>query len=239
MTNKNMNTMKDFQILIVEDDQSIRNLIATTLKIHHYAFKTAATAADAIMLSLSVKPELVLLDLGLPDMDGLEVIRSIRSWSNLPIIVISARGDDEDKILALDEGADDYLTKPFSTDELLARIRVTQRRLSHAEDSRGDSNIFENGDLTIHYEAARVLRGTQEIHLTATEYRLLKLLAVNVGKVLTYAMIIREIWGGSVETDIVSLRVHMASLRKKLGDPGRDEPCIQTHVGIGYSMSRF
>ncbi len=230
---------QDFLILIVEDDPSIRNLITATLKIHNYAWAKAATAREAIMLSISLKPQLVLLDLGLPDMDGIEVIRNIRSWSNLPIIVISARGSDSDKISALDEGADDYLTKPFSTDELLARIRVTQRRLSSMQDHRTDSNIFINGELTIIFDAAEVLAGSQKIHLTATEYKLLKLLSLNVGKVLTYAMIIKEIWGGNVEMDIVSLRVHMASLRKKLGDSSRQEPFIRTHVGIGYSMTRF
>ena len=126
--------MKPFHILIVEDDQAVRNLISTTLKVHGYSFVAAGSAGEAILLSVSDKPDLVLLDLGLPDMDGVEVIRSIRSWSTLPVIVISARGDDSDKIQALDEGADDYLTKPFSTEELLARIRVTQRRLSYMQD---------------------------------------------------------------------------------------------------------
>ena len=147
---------QDFLILIVEDDPSIRNLITATLKIHNYAWAKAATAREAIMLSISLKPQLVLLDLGLPDMDGIEVIRNIRSWSNLPLIVISARDSDSDKISALDEGADDYLTKPFSTDELLARIRVTQRRLSSMQDHRTDSNIFVNGELTIIFDAAEV-----------------------------------------------------------------------------------
>ena len=231
--------MKSFHILIVEDDHSVRNLIATTLKVSGYSYSTAANAATAINMSLSDKPDLILLDLGLPDRDGMEVIRSIRSWSTMPIIVISARGDEADKIHALDAGADDYLTKPFSTDELLARIRVSQRRLSFIKDSGAYSNIFTNGDLTIDLEAASVLRGGQSIHLTATEFRLLKLLALNVGKVLTYSMITTELWGGSVETDIVSLRVHMATLRKKLGDTSGDNPLIETHVGIGYSMNRY
>ena len=231
--------MKPFQILIVEDDQSVRNLISMTLKLHDYAYTAVAKGKEAILQSLSAKPDLVLLDLGLPDMDGTEVIRSIRSWSQMPIIVISARGNDADKISALDEGADDYLTKPFSTDELLARIRVTQRRLSYMSGDRQETNLFVNGDLTIDLEAASVVCGGQQLHLTATEYRLLKLMAANVGKVLTYSMIIREIWGSSLETDIVSLRVHMVTLRKKLGDSSRKEPFIQTHVGIGYSMVRF
>ena len=231
--------MKPFHILIVEDDQSVRNLISTTLKVHGYSFVAAGSAGEAILLSVSDKPDLVLLDLGLPDMDGVEVIRSIRSWSTLPVIVISARGDDSDKIQALDEGADDYLTKPFSTEELLARIRVTQRRLSYMQDRETYDRVFTNAGLSIDLEGAQVTCDGEKIHLTATEYKLLRLLAINVGKVLTYSMIIREIWGGNVETDIVSLRVHMATLRKKLGDMVREEPFIQTHVGIGYSMNRY
>ena len=231
--------MKSFHILIVEDDQPVRNLIITTLKMHEYAFSSASNAADAIQMSVSEKPDLVLLDLGLPDLDGMEVIKSIRSWSLMPVIVVSARGEDADKIHALDAGADDYLTKPFSTEELLARIRVVQRRLSYAGDQKDRSSIFTNGWLTIDLEAATVSCSGQPVHLTATEYRLLRLLAMNVGKVLTYSSIIREIWGGNVETDIVSLRVHMATLRKKLGDIGKNEPLIQTHVGIGYRMNRY
>jgi len=230
--------MNHFQILVIEDDPSIRKLIATTLMLHDYTYITAADGKEAIMLSLSAKPDLILLDLGLPDIDGMDVIRTIRSWSQLPIIVISARGNDRDKINALDEGADDYLTKPFSTEELLARIRVTQRRLSYISGNQ-EKSLFVNGDLTINLEAASVTCSEKKIHLTATEYRLLKLLAANVGKVLSYPMIIKEIWGGNVETDIISLRVHMATLRKKIGDSSREEPLIQTHVGIGYSMNQY
>ena len=231
--------MNRFQILVVEDDQSVRNLIIATLKVHQYAFMTAVSGSEAIRCTVSHKPDLVLLDLGLPDMDGTEVIKSIRSWSRLPIIVISARSEDADKIHALDEGADDYLTKPFSTDELMARIRVAQRRLSYIQSSEEHSSLFHNADLTIDYEAAAVYCAGQKIHLTATEYKLLKLMAVNVGKVLTYSMIMKEIWGECLEADIVSLRVHMAMLRKKIGDSDRDAPLIETHVGIGYSMLRY
>ena len=231
--------MSPFHILIVEDDQPVRNLIITTLKMHDYAYSAAVNAEQAIRMSVSEKPDLVLLDLGLPDLDGMEVIRSIRSWSLMPVIVVSARGEDADKIRALDAGADDYLTKPFSTEELLARIRVAQRRLSYMQGQQERSNIFINGWLRIDLEAATVSCADQPVHLTATEYRLLKLLALNVGKVLTYSAIIREIWGGNVESDIVSLRVHMATLRKKLGDIGKNEPLIQTHVGIGYRMNRY
>ena len=231
--------MQQFQILIVEDDQSVRNLIAATLKVNDYSYMTASTGKEAIMCSVSQRPDLVLLDLGLPDIDGTQVIGSIRSWSQMPIIVISARSEETDKIRALDMGADDYLTKPFSTDELMARIRVAQRRLSYMQSADEKSSVFQNADLTMDYEAASVMCAGEKVHLTATEYRLLKLLAVNVGKVLTYSMIIKEIWGGYLETDIVSLRVHMATLRKKIKDPAREQPLIETHVGIGYSMVRY
>ncbi len=231
--------MNPFLILIVEDDQSVRNLISATLKVHQYNYISAADGKDAILQSVSRKPDLVLLDLGLPDMDGTEIIRSIRSWSQMPIIVISARGEDSDKIQALDAGADDYVTKPFSTDELMARIRAAQRRSSYVRQDSPESLSFTNGRLQIDFEAAQVTCSGQKIHLTATEYKLLKLLAVHTGKVLTYSMILHEIWGSALETDLVSLRVHMATLRKKIGDPGSDRPLIETHVGIGYSMIRY
>ncbi|MEE8807147.1 MAG: response regulator transcription factor [Lactimicrobium sp.] len=229
--------MNSFKILIVEDDQPVMNLIATTLKVHDYAYLMAHNGKEAISLAASSQPDLVLLDLGLPDIDGMDVIASIRSWSQMPIIVISARGEDADKIAALDAGADDYLTKPFSVEELLARIRTTQRRLNYASVKHEDS-IFTDGALRIDYAAASVTLHDKPVHLTPIEYKLLVLLSKNVGKVLTHAYIIRNIWGTGVDTDIISLRVYMASLRKKLNDPDLSEPYIQTHIGIGYSMSR-
>ena len=231
--------MQTFNILVVEDDQSVQNLIANTLKVQGYAFTTVGSAKEAIQQSLSQRPSLVLLDLGLPDKDGIEVIKSIRSWSTLPIIVISARGEEADKIQALDTGADDYLTKPFSVGELLARIRVAQRRQNNPREEDKDNHLFQNGDLCIDYEASLVTCQGEALHLTATEYKILKLLSQNVGKVLTYSLLIREIWGSGIDSDIVSLRVHVATLRKKLGDSGREEPLIQTHVGIGYQMNKF
>ena len=176
----------------------------------------------------------------LPDMDGVEIIQKIRSWSNMPIIVISARTEDSDKIGALDAGADDYLTKPFSVDELLARLRVTQRRLSMMKtDSVQDSPIFTNGALKIDYAAGCAYLDGTELHLTPIEYKLLCLLSKNVGKVLTHTYITQQIWGSSWENDIASLRVFMATLRKKL-ERGKDgQQYIQTHIGIGYRMLRI
>ena len=182
-------------------------------------------------------PDIVLLDLGLPDIDGVEVIEKIRSWSNMPIIVISARSEDSDKIEALDAGADDYLTKPFSVEELLARLRVTQRRLSQMQAENGvQSAVFENGALRIEYAAGCAYLDGEELHLTPIEYKLLCLLSQNAGKVLTHTFITQKIWGSSWENDIASLRVFMATLRKKLEKNGEQTQYIQTHIGVGYRM---
>ena len=227
-------------VLVVEDDRPVRNLIVTTLKAHDYHYLTAENGHSAIIEATSHNPDIVLLDLGLPDIDGTQVIESIRSWSNMPIIVISARSEDKDKITALDAGADDYLTKPFSVDELLARLRVTQRRLALIKaDTAQETPIFTNGALKIDYAAGCAYLDGAELHLTPIEYKLLCLLSKNVGKVLTHTYITQQIWGSSWENDIASLRVFMATLRKKL-ERGKDGPqYIQTHIGIGYRMLRI
>jgi two-component system KDP operon response regulator KdpE len=179
----------------------------------------------------------MLLDLGLPDMDGVEVIRRIRSWSNVPIIVISARSEDTDKIGALDAGADDYLTKPFSVEELLARLRVIQRRLAMMQnESISAGSVFTNGKLKIDYAAGCAYLEDTELHLTPIEYKLLCLLAQNVGKVLTHTFITQKIWGSSWDNDVASLRVFMATLRKKLESEPDSPQYIQTHIGVGYRM---
>lgn len=226
-------------VLVVEDDRPVRNLIVTTLKSHDYRYLTAENGKTAIMEASSHNPDIVLLDLGLPDIDGAEVITNIRGWSNMPIIVISARSEDSDKITALDAGADDYLTKPFSVEELLARLRVTQRRLLLLKSSNDAGKpVFQNGELKIDYAASCVYLKGEEMHLTPIEYKLLCLLSHNVGKVLTHTYITMQIWGRSRENDIASLRVFMATLRKKL-EPEKTSPqYIQTHIGIGYRMLR-
>lgn len=224
-------------ILVVEDDNSVKNLITTTLKAHEYRFLTAQNGADAIMEASSHNPDIVLLDLGLPDMDGVDVIKRIRTWSNMPIIVISARSEDTDKIDALDAGADDYLTKPFSVEELLARLRVTQRRLNMMQnDSGADAASFTNGKLHIDYAAGCAFLGDEELHLTPIEYKLLCLLSRNIGKVLTHTFITQSIWGSSWDNDIASLRVFMVTLRKKLEKDSASPQYIQTHIGVGYRM---
>ena len=224
-------------ILVVEDDAPVRNLITTTLKAHDYKFITAQNGNNAIMEASSRNPDIVLLDLGLPDMDGVEVIERIRTWSDMPIIVISARSEDKDKIDALDAGADDYLTKPFSVEELLARLRVTQRRLS-ANRNEGASSVFTNGALRIDYAAGCAYLGDEELHLTPIEYKILCLLAANVGKVLTHTFITQKIWGAAWENNVASLRVFMATLRKKIEATPDSPQYIQTHIGVGYRMMR-
>ena len=216
------------RVLVVEDDKAIRNLIITTLETQGYQYSTAANGSQALLEAASSRPDVLLLDLGLPDMDGVEIIRKIRGWSEMPILVVSARSEDRDKVEALDAGADDYLTKPFSVDELLARLRVALRRVKKEADrgSRPEEKIYRNGELTIDYEAGVARRSGQELHLTPMEY-----------KVLTQNYILREIWGLVLASDTSSLRVFMATLRKKI------EPCpakpiyIQTRVGIGYRMT--
>lgn len=231
--------MNNLLILVVEDDAPVRNLIGTTLKTHGYDYITATNGENAVMQASSHNPDVVLLDLGLPDIDGVDVIKKIRTWSEIPIIVISARTEDKDKIDALDAGADDYLTKPFSVEELLARIRVTERRMSAIQSSNKSESVFVNGNLKIDYAAGCAYLSGEELHLTPIEYKLLCLLSRNVGKVLTHTFITQKIWGAAWERNIASLRVFMATLRKKI-EPSADSPqYIQTHVGIGYRMVKI
>ena len=228
--------MNNFLILVVEDDAPVRNLIGTTLKTHGYDYMTVSNGESAVMQASSHNPDVVLLDLGLPDIDGVDIIKKIRTWSEMPIIVISARTEDKDKIDALDSGADDYLTKPFSVEELLARLRVTERRLAAMQSSNKSESLFVNGKLKIDYAAGCAYLSGEELHLTPIEYKLLCLLSRNVGKVLTHTFITQKIWGAAWEINIASLRVFMATLRKKI-EPFADSPqYIQTHVGIGYRM---
>ena len=210
--------------------------VSVTLEAHEYRHIAAPNAGTAILEASSHNPDIMLLDLGLPDMDGVEVIRKIRSWSNMPIIVISARSDDTDKIEALDAGADDYLTKPFSVDELLARLRVTLRRLNQTQSDSPDAAVFSNGELKIDYAAGCAYLQDEELHLTPIEYKLLCLLARNCGKVLTHKYITQQIWGAAWENNVASLRVFMATLRKKLEAGPGGASFIQTHVGIRYRM---
>ena len=227
-------------VLIVEDDSCIRNLISTTLETtQSYRFHTAKNGEEGLLEAVSQNPDVILLDLGLPDMDGVDIIKKVRTWTTMPIIVISARAEDKDKIDALDAGADDYLTKPFSVDELLARLRVALRRAKYSKmDTDAQSSVFVNGDLKIDYASGCTYFEGQELRLTPYEYKLLCVLAQNVGKVLTRTYLLKEVWGSSLESDVASLRVYMAMLRKKIEKDPAEPKYIQTHVGIGYRMLR-
>ncbi|MEC6747727.1 response regulator transcription factor [Marinilactibacillus sp. XAAS-LB27] len=225
-------------ILIVEDDQAVRKLISTTVELEGYQYRTAETGREGLIELVSKQPDILILDLGLPDMDGVSIVETVRGWSNLPIIIVSARSEDQDKIRALDAGADDYLTKPFSVEELLARLRALLRRLrTDQQTSLLQSSIIENGSLKIDYAAGIVWINDKELHLTPIEYKLISLLAKNIGKVLTHNYILNEVWGKYYD-DVPVLRVFMAGLRKKLRENSPGEDYIQTHIGVGYRMLR-
>ena len=224
---------------MVEDDPAITNLMRTTLDTQEYQYHTAKNGAEALLNAVSYNPDVIILDLGLPDMDGVEIIHKVRGWSMVPIIVVSARSEDQDKVEALDAGADDYLTKPFSIDELLARLRVALRR-SRAEEGavQAQSSIYRNGGIVIDYAAGCVYMEGNEVHLTPIEYKLLCVLAKNTGKVLTHNYILKEVWGSVLASDTPSLRVFMATLRKKIEKNPSDPQYNQTHIGVGYRMIR-
>lgn len=231
--------MDKLLILVVEDDKAVKNLITTTLDIEGYRYHTASRGQEALVEAVSQTPDLMLLDLGLPDMDGMEIIRKVRSWSKMPIIVVSARSDDGDKIDALNAGADDYLTKPFNVEELLARLRVSLRRMKDFTENSQEEAVFLNGGLVIDYSSGCVSLDGNELHLTPIEYKLLCLLARNVGKVLTHNYILNHVWKSALDSDVTSLRVYMANLRKKIEADTSHPKYIQTHVGIGYRMLKI
>ncbi len=223
-----------YKILTVEDDRSISSFVETMLQAAGYQVLTAASCSQGLMVFSSHKPDLVVLDLGLPDMDGEEFIRHVRRDSAVPVIVLSARTDEKDKVAALDLGANDYITKPFGTEELLARIRAALRsryNIEHAPAGR-----FRLKDLEIDYDRRQVSIGGQLVHLTQTEYNILSLLSHHTGRVLTYSGMIRDIWGGMDEGSIKKLQVNMANIRKKLGVKPGDDSYILNELGVGYRM---
>lgn len=225
-------------ILVIEDDTPVRNLLTTALATHDFQYAAAKNGAEGLRLALSTQPDVILLDLGLPDLHGVELIHTVRGWTMNPIIVVSAHNDVADKIEALDAGADDYLTKPFSVDELLARIKVALRKKNYDGSGAAYETKFVNGNLTIDYAANLVTINGEEAHLTPIEYRLLVLLAKNVGKVLTHNFILSEIWQNADKGDTRSLRVYMVNLRRKIEPDPAHPVYLQTHVGIGYRLMR-
>lgn len=222
-------------ILIVEDDPQIRNFIKYTIKKEGYKSFMASNAQSALGIIVSEKIDLIILDLGLPDYDGIEVIKKVREWADMPIIVVSARDQDKDKVLALDTGADDYITKPFSATELLARIRVAIRHL-YKKGIKPLQTDFSVGDLTIDFDSHIVTIRGEEIHLTPNEYNLLSLLSKNAGKVITTSTILKEIWGVSYGTDTQVLRALMAGLRRKIEIIPAKPRYIVTEIGVGYRI---
>lgn len=221
--------------LIVEDDGQIASFIGLSLKANRYRAVRAANGKEALALLAAQTPDVIILDLGLPDMDGLEIIRRVRASSELPIIVVSARDQDADKIAALDAGADDYLTKPFSISELLARIRVVLRHTKKAEQPGAAG--YRVGELEVNLERHAVLLAGKEVHFTPMEFKVLALLVQNPGKVLTHGYILKEVWGPYLESDTQSLRVFMANIRRKLEKDPAKPRYITTEVGIGYRFA--
>ena len=231
-----MNQM--IKILVIEDEKNILNFISSVLTSQKYQVISAVTGRDGLSQAASQCPDLLLLDLGLPDMDGMVIIRRIRDWSSTPIIVISARIQEEDKVQALDQGADDYITKPFGNSELLARIRTALRHSNRLQTEAALANRpYHSHGLTIDFEKHLVTRDGQEIHLTQNEFKIVALLAKNSGKVLLYDRLIEHIWGPYSENDNTILRVNMANIRRKI-EPDPAEPVyIFTEIGVGYRMA--
>lgn len=226
-----------YKILVVEDDRSILSMIQTVLDTNGYQVLTAQRCRQGILMLTSHMPDLVVLDLGLPDMDGEEFIRVARRSSMIPIIVLSARSDEQDKISALDLGANDYITKPFGTGELLARVRASLRINRMNLQAAVPASVFTLGDLEIDYDRRQVTVGGRVVHVTQTEFNILSLLSRQVGKVMTYSAIINSIWGTMDDGSIKKLQVNMANIRKKLGCKPGENKYIINELGVGYRMT--
>jgi two-component system KDP operon response regulator KdpE len=216
--------------LIIDDEVQIRRLLRVVLEGEDYQVHEAETGQQGLMEIASRRPAIILLDLGLPDLDGLEVLKRLREWSEAPVLVLSVRDDEQGKVAALDAGAEDYVTKPFSTPELLARLRAAQRKTRPEE----ETSIFQSGDLTVDLTARVVTRAGQEVKLTATEYALLRLFVRHAGRVLTHRQILREIWGPKSEEHRQYLRVYVTHLRQKIERSPTNPTLIKTEPGIGY-----
>jgi two-component system, OmpR family, KDP operon response regulator KdpE len=225
----------DQLVLVIEDEPQIRRFLRATLTTHGYHLIEAVNAQEGLAHAATRNPALIILDLGLPDLDGLDVTRQVREWSDVPIIVLSARGQEQDKIAALDAGADDYLTKPFGVGELLARMRVAMRHAQQAVDA-SEEPIFEVGDLKVDLLRRQVTVANEEVHLTPIEYNLLKTLVQHAGKVVTQTQLLKEVWGPAYSAESHYLRVYMSQLRRKIeADPARPRYLL-TEPGVGYRL---
>lgn len=224
------------KILLIEDEQEIRRFLRVSLVGHGYRLMESATGRDGVMQAASQQPDLMILDLGLPDIDGMEVIRQVRDWSHMPIIILSARGQEHQKVEALDAGADDYLTKPFSVGELIARIRVALRHVAQSASESGEP-VFSVDGLRVDFVHRRVFVGDTEIHLTPIEYRLLTTLTKHAGKVITHRQLLREVWGPDSVYETHYLRVYMAQLRRKIEADAAQPQFLLTEPGVGYRLA--
>ena len=227
------------KILVVEDEKSIAHFISSVLSANGYEAMQARSGSEALSMISSHCPDLIILDLGLPDMDGLEILRQLRSWSSLPVVVVSARSHEKDKVTALDLGADDYLTKPFGTDELLARVRTAIRhtRTASGNDEIAQKGTYTLGELTIDYNKHQVLKNGRNVRLTLSEFRIVALLGKYAGKVLTYDFIMKELWGPRAGGDNQILRVNMANIRRKIEKNPAEPEYLFTEVGVGYRLA--
>jgi two-component system KDP operon response regulator KdpE len=224
------------KILVIEDEQEIRRFLRVSLGNHGYRLVESDCGRDGVMQAASQQPDLMILDLGLPDIDGMEVIRQVREWSRMPIVILSARGQEHEKVKALDAGADDYLTKPFSVGELVARIRVALRHAAQVAGEAGEP-VFEQDGLRVDLGRRQVFVGDEEIHLTPIEYRLLTTMIRYAGKVITHRQLLKEVWGPDSVFETHYLRVYMAQLRRKLeSDPARPQ-FLLTEPGVGYRLA--
>ncbi len=226
------------RVLVIEDDKSIRNFFRTVLEANNYEVLIGKTGAEGYSMITSQCPDVVILDLGLPDMDGMTILKNVREWSSMPILVVSARTHEKDKVAALDAGADDYITKPFGTSELLARVRTAIRhaRATVLTAEGVQTGQFRAGDLLIDYDKHRVYVGDRDVNLTQNEYKIVSLLGKYAGKVLTYDFIIKEIWGPNMQNDNRILRVNMANIRRKMENNPAQPQYIFTEVGVGYRI---
>ena len=226
------------RVLVVEDDKRINSFYKTVLEANNYDVLMAQTGTEAYSMITSQCPDVVILDLGLPDMDGMKILKSVREWSSMPVIVVSARSHEKDKVAALDMGADDYITKPFGTSELLARIRTAIRHTRNTLVSPTGSpvGVFVSGSLTIDYDKHRVYMDGKDVGLTQNEYKIVSLLGKFAGKVMTYDYIIKEIWGPNMKNDNRILRVNMANIRRKIEKNPAEPEYIFTEVGVGYRI---
>lgn len=228
-----------FKILLIEDDVNICNFVKTILETNGYQVFTAQNGSGGMLMFRSYCPDLVVLDLGLPDIDGVDFIKKVREIADTPIIVLSARTGERDKIDTLDLGANDYVTKPFGTGELLARVRATLRDSRRKNTDNGWGNKFRTKDMVIEYDSRKIVKGEEEIKLTQTEYNIVELLSLNAGRVLTYSEIIKKIWGYSDSGSVKKLQVNMANIRKKFGERPGESNYIYNELGVGYRMSEM